>query len=397
MNALAPFALARLPELRFGRGALSKLPEWLVPYGPKLLVLTGAASFAQSERAERLFADLRARGYTLHLAGQSGEPSPEQVDALVAAHKDLGLTALVAIGGGSVLDCGKAAAGLLPSGRSVMDHLEGVGRGIAYRGPSLPFIAVPTSAGTGSEASKNAVLSRRGPQGFKRSFRDEALVARLAVVDPELLETCPPALIAADGLDALTQLIEPYTSRSATPFTDALIEGCFAKAAQALPVWFERGASAHAEQDALAYAAFVSGLGLALAGLGAVHAMASPLGGLTEVPHGVACGALLAPTTAANIRAMQTREPLAAGLPRYAQLGRLLSGENRANQDEALATLQESLATLTRRLKIEGLAAHGLTPELIPTIAQNCSPASLKNNPIPLSQTELELTLRQAL
>lgn len=397
MNALLPFSLARLPELRFGRGGLSRLPAWLAPYGPQLLILTGLHSFVESPRAERLFAALRESGFRLEFATQSGEPSPEQVDALVARYHGQGITALLAIGGGSVLDCGKAVAGLLPSGRSVMEHLEGVGRGVAYSGPSVPFIAVPSSAGTGSEASKNAVLSRRGAGGFKRSFRDEALVARLAVLDPELLAGCPPALIATDGLDALTQLIEPYTARAATPFTDALIEGVFAAAAQALPLWYERGAEAEGEQDILAYAAFVSGLGLALAGLGAVHSLASPLGALTEVPHGLACGALLAPITTANIRAMTAREPQSVGLVRYARLGRLLLGEERLGQEEALQGLIEGLTTLRRRLPFAGLGAYGLTESLLGEVAAACSPASLKNNPITLSNDELQAALRQAL
>ncbi len=194
---------------------------------------------------------------------------------------------------------------MLRTGRSVMDHLEIVGRGLPYEGPATPFIAVPTTAGTGSEATKNAVLSERGPEGFKRSFRDDRLVAAVALVDPDLLDPCPRPLIAADGMDAVTQLLESYVSTGAGPVTDALALAGLAAARDALLPWHAAGPGAgEATADArerMAFAALASGICLAHAGLGAVHGLAAPLGAALPIPHGVACGATLVAATEVNL------------------------------------------------------------------------------------------------
>src|SRR5262245_33892033 len=202
-----------------------------------MLLVTGARSLRASLHGRALYESFRTYGLEVHTLTVSGEPSPRLVDDAVREHRPRGIEVVVGIGGGSVLDMAKAVAGLLPSGRSVMEHLEEVGRGVPYEGPSVPFLATPTTAGTGSEATRNAVVSE--PGRFKRSFRHEALVPRWAVVDPDLLETCPRPLMAADGFDALTQLLESYVSRRAGPVTDALAEQGLAAARDGLLPWYE--------------------------------------------------------------------------------------------------------------------------------------------------------------
>ena len=222
---------------------------------------------------------LKGRGLSWEDMVVEQEPSPGLVDQAVRVYRHAGIEIVLGIGGGSVLDAAKAIAGLLPHGNSVMDHLEGVGPELPYQGPSLPFIAVPTTAGTGSEATKNAVLSMHGPDGFKKSFRHDLLVARYAVVDPALLATCPPDLIAANGMDALTQLLESYVSTRANPFVDALALSGLGYVRDGLLDWYEGGEKAAEGRAGMAYAALLSGITLAQVGLGSVHGLAAPLGG----------------------------------------------------------------------------------------------------------------------
>ncbi len=217
---ISPFSIARLPRIEFGSGVFRKLPDIAVNYGKHLLLVTGARSFLASPHAAWLFDALRQRGCSWEIVKVAGEPAPTFIDATVAALREESFAAVIGIGGGSALDAAKAIAGLLKPGNSVMDHLEGVGPELPYRGPATPFIAVPTTAGTGSEATKNAVLSLAGQ--FKKSFRDDQLVAEWAIVDPDLIATCPPHLIAADGMDAFTQLLESFVSTRSNPMTDAL-------------------------------------------------------------------------------------------------------------------------------------------------------------------------------
>ena len=219
------FSLSRLPRIEFGAGAFDSLPGIVRKYGTRALIVTGAHSFRASRFWPALTSDFQAQGVSWQTLEIAGEPSPHMVDKAVVALRAERIDVVVGIGGGSALDAAKAIAGLLKPGNSVMDHLEGVGPERAYFGPATPFIAVPTTAGTGSEATKNAVLSLQGADGFKKSFRDDKLVAEYALVDPDLLASCPPAVIAANGMDALTQLLESYVSTRAAPFTDSLAWG----------------------------------------------------------------------------------------------------------------------------------------------------------------------------
>jgi alcohol dehydrogenase class IV len=282
----ASFSISRLPRISYGNGRIKDVPALAASYGRTALLVTGGRSFCATPRWQSFTQALEAKEVRwLHFT-VSGEPSPMLVDEAVSRFRNEKVDVVVAIGGGSVLDAAKAIAGLLPHGNSVMDHLEGVGRDIPYRGPSIPFIAIPTTAGTGSEATKNAVLSVQGKDGFKKSFRDECLIPEYAVIDPELLASCPRELVAADGMDAFTQLLESYVSIKANPFTDALAwsglaafkEGFFA-------AWEGEEPAACRGRCAMAYASLISGITLAQVGLGSVHGLASPLGAYFPIPH----------------------------------------------------------------------------------------------------------------
>jgi alcohol dehydrogenase class IV len=270
-----------------------------------------------------------------------------------------------------------------------MDHLEGVGPELPYQGPATPFIAVPTTAGTGSEATKNAVLSVHGPDGFKKSFRDEKLVAEITLVDPDLLSTCPPQVIAANGMDAFTQLLESYVSSKANRFTDAIAWSGMKAARNSLLDWFRNGPQARDAQAGMAYAALLSGITLAQVGLGSVHGLASPLGAFFPIPHGVVCGSLVAEATAMNINALQEREKDEAILLKYAQAGRMLAHDIHLSDEAALSRLVEILSGWTKEMHLPRLSEFGVTTGDIPKIVNNSRGSSMKTNPIVLTDEEI--------
>ena len=402
-----PFDVGRLPRIAFGAGTRARLPDLAAGFGPRMLLVTGARSLRSSVHGRALHQSFAARGLEVHTLAVQGEPSPELVDAAVQEHHARGIDVVVGVGGGSALDTAKAVAGLLLSGRSVMDHLEEVGRGVPYQGPSVPLIAAPTTAGTGSEATRNAVLSRRGSDGFKRSFRHEALVPQWAVVDPDLLETCPRELKAADGLDALTQLLESYLSRRASPFTGALAEQGLAAARDGLLPWCEDAGDASrrsAARSNMAYAALLSGITLAHAGLGVVHGLSAPLGACFPVPHGVACGALLAPATAANVTALRARDPQGPALGHLAQAWAILAREPGASgpvlhriPDDAPERLVTLLDEWTRRLAMPRLGSFGVRESDVPRMVAEGRGGSTKSNPVVLTDEETAGILRARL
>lgn len=391
MLNLSPFTSATMPNIRFGEGVLAELPQLLSPYGKRILLLTGGRSFVQSRFWAPLQKQLRESEIVVVHGSINGEPSPQRVDELVAANFDTGITAVVGIGGGSVLDAAKAIAGLLPFGNSVLDHLEDVGRGLPYHGPALPFIAVPTTAGTGSEATRNAVLSEHGVNGYKKSFRHDSLVARIALVDPLLLEACPPALIAAQGMDAFTQLLESYVSLRANPYTDALAWSGL----EAVQEGFLAAYNGKAEgRAAMAYAALISGITLAQVGLGSVHGLAQPLGSLFPLPHGVACGTMVAAATQANIEALCQRQPQSPALEKYARVGRLLSGEKELDEEQAYRRVVEVLEGWRETMSLPALGSYGISEADIPLIVANSRNNSMKTNPIVLTDDELTALIR---
>lgn len=386
--AIPTFSIARIPRIEFGSGSFRKVPGLLAGYGKRALLITGGRSFRETDHWQWLIDTLKQQGFTWEELCVSGEPSPQLVDNAVAAFRHKTFDAVLGVGGGSVLDAAKAIAGLLKPGNSVMDHLEGVGPELAYKGPSTPYIAVPTTAGTGSEATKNAVLSVQGKDGFKKSFRDEQLVPQYAVVDPALLATCPPPLIAANGMDALTQLMESYVSSKANPFTDALAISGLDAVRDGLLAWYEDAHNGPA-RERMAYAALLSGITLAQVGLGSVHGLAAPLGAFFPIPHGVVCGTLVAAATDVNVSAMTQRDPDNPALAKYAVIGRLLADNTELDDQTARHTLILLLDDWTKQLDLPRLDNYGITESDFPLIVANCRGSSMKTNPIALTDAEV--------
>ena len=412
-EAIGPFGVARLPRIVFGAGRISELPAIAAGYGKRALLVTGRRSFRDSPAWAPLVAGLEAAGVAWDVLNVAGEPSPEIVDGAVAARRGDPPDVVVGIGGGAALDTAKAVAGLLRSGTSVLDHLEGTGRGLPYPGPVTPFIAVPTTAGTGSEATKNAVISGRLPGAgvddppFKKSFRDERLVASVAILDPDLLAACPPAVIAGDGMDALTQLLESFTSTGASPFTDAITRSGLAAIGGALSAWHGAALAGSDAVDtatpraAMAWAALCSGIALASAGLGAVHGLVAPLGARFGVHHGTGCGALVVEVTRVNLAALEERAPGSPALQRYAEAGRLLAGGSLAasstlTDDAARAALLSILERLTSALQIPRLAAFGVTADAFPALVAESRGSSMRTNPIVLTDNEIDTILEMS-
>lgn len=394
---IAPFSLARLPRIEFGAGSLARVPALAATYGSRALVVGGARALQATPHWERLLDGLRKQGLDWDILHVGGEPSPRLVDEAVAQFRDGGFDVVIGIGGGSVLDAAKAIAGLLRVGDSVMDYLEGVGPEKPYRGPATPFIAVPTTAGTGSEATKNAVLSQPGQDGFKKSFRDDKLVPEYAIVDPDLLASCPPELIAANGMDALTQLLESYVSLRANTFTDALAIGGLRAARDGLLPWYE-GAGDHADaRSRMAYAALISGIALAQVGLGSVHGLAAPMGAFFPIPHGVVCGTLVASATRVNIEVLQAREPRNPALGKYARLAEILCERRIREPAAAYTALIERLEDWTERLHLPRLARYGITATDIPRIVAHSRGSSMKTNPVVLTDAEIARVLEARL
>lgn len=389
---ITDFSVSRLPRIEFGSGALTQLPAIARQYGTRALLVTGSTSFKHSPLWTTVTNALAVQGISWAHLAIPGEPSPQMVDEAVHAQRKNPIDVVIGIGGGSALDAAKAIAGLLKPGNSVMDHLEGVGPELPYAGPATPFIAVPTTAGTGSEATKNAVLSVQGEEGFKKSFRDEKLVAEYALIDPDLLATCPPAVIAANGMDAFTQLLESYVSSRAAPLTDSLAWGGMKAARDGLLALYADSSNA-AARERMAYAALVSGITLAQVGLGSVHGLAAPLGAFFPISHGVACGTLVASAARINIDALLAREPTHPALEKYAQAGRLLSKQGGLSQEAAHAALLDTLEAWTRALNLPTLAHYGVTHADIPRIVANSRGSSMKTNPVTLADSEIAAIL----
>jgi alcohol dehydrogenase len=391
------FTIARIPRILFGEGSITQVPKLAQSYGEKALLVTGRRSFRESRHWKELHDGLGVRGMSWETASVEEEPSPQMVDDTVSQLRNAGIDVVIGVGGGATLDTAKAIAGLLRVEHSVLDFLEGVGRGVRYKGPAVPSIAVPTTAGTGSEATRNSVLSQRGQGGFKRSFRHEALVPQFAVVDPTLLETCPPDVIAADGMDATTQLIESYTSSRSNPVTDALALSGLEAARDGLWEWHSQGPDSAAGRRKMAYAALMSGIALAQTGLGAVHGLASPLGAYFPISHGVVCGTLVAAATDVNIRALAEREPHNPAMWKYAHLGRLLAGVGDGDEAAQRIALVGLLNDWTERLALPRLSIYGVRETHFNVLVQDSRGSSMKTNPIALDDDEIAEILRRRL
>ncbi len=396
MLPISSFSIARLPRIIFGAGTVTQVPEQIQMYGKRVLIVTGKQSFRASPHWKILQQGLQQARISWEITHIPHEPSPDLIDSIVEQYYKHHIKVVLGIGGGSTLDAAKAIAGLLPSGDSVIDYLEGVGKGRPYKGPSLPFIAVPTTAGTGSEATKNAVISVCGETGFKKSFRHDKLVAEVAIIDPDLLATCPKTLIAGNGMDAFTQLLESYVSTQANPITDTLaISGITAFRDSFFAVW-ENATNAQIERTHLAYASLLSGINLAQTGLGSVHGLAAPLGAFFPCPHGMVCGTLVAEATEINIKALQNRSPQNIALQKYAHIGHLLTQQT-LSESKALTALVSTLRTWTTRLSLPTLDQYGMQATDITKVVTNARGNSMKTNPIELIDEELGELLQRRL
>lgn len=302
-----------------------------------------------------------------------------------------GCDLVIGLGGGSVLDTAKAVAALLANGGDPLDYLEVVGRGQPLTRPSLPCIAAPTTAGTGSEVTRNAVLGSPEHQ-VKASLRSPTMLPALAVIDPELTYSMPPDVTAATGLDALTQCIEPFVSPRATPLTGAICREGIQRAARSLRRAYLDGENAPARED-MALASLCGGLALANAGLGAVHGFAGPIGGMFPAPHGAICARLLGPVMAANLRALRERDPDAPALARYDEVARLLTGDPHARAEAGVSWVVD----LVEALNVAKLSSFGITRhDFSEIVAKSQQASSMKANPIQLKEGELMDILHQA-
>ncbi len=385
--ASAAFEFATAGRIRFGRGVAGELPDLLQPLGQFALLLTGG----DAARSQHLQRTLRERNLTLTQHAIAAEPTVDDVAEAVAVARRSGSTAVVAVGGGSVIDVGKAVAALLTNHDELSDYLEVVGRGRPLEEPAASLIAVPTTAGTGSEVTRNAVM-RVPAKAVKVSLRSPLMLPRLALVDPELTLSMPPALTAATGLDALTQLIEPFVSVAANPLTDALCSQGIRRAARSLKAAFRAGDDLDARED-MCLASLFGGLALANAKLGAVHGFAGPIGGLfPDAPHGAICGRLLPLVIEVNVRALKERRPRSPALERYRELARLLTGDPEAKIIDGLIWLQ----SLCLELGLAPLARYGVSEDHVAELVEKARRASsMQGNPIKLSREELGGVLKK--
>ncbi len=382
------FEFATATRVVFGPGTRSRAGVLARELGRRALVVTGR----DAARADWLVTQLRAAGLAVAVQSVAGEPSVETVTTALAVARLAPPDVVIACGGGSALDTGKALAGMLGNEGELLDYLEIIGRGRTLARPALPFIAIPTTAGTGAEVTRNAVLSAPA-QRAKVSFRSPHLLPRVALVDPELTHDLPPAITAATGLDALTQLIEPYVCARANPLTDALCLDGMGRAARSLRAVCAAGAAPAARED-LALASLFGGLALANAGLGAVHGLAGPLGGWFPAPHGAVCAALLPHVMAANLRALAQRAPTSPTLMRYAEVARRLTGSPVAAAEDGVRWVGELVADLgVPRLGVYGLAAG----DFAGVVAQARQASSMQANPVALTAEELADILAAAL
>src|SRR5438132_1004478 len=334
------FEFATATRILFGAGSVREAGSIAHALGRRALIVTGR----DAARTAPLFSSLSEKGISQTLFPVIGEPSIETVRAGVQRAREDQCDLVIGFGGGSAIDAGKAIAALLTNQGEVLDYLEVVGRGKPLTNAPAPYLAIPTTAGTGAEVTRNAVLASPEHR-VKVSLRSPYMLAKVALVDPELTLRLSPAVTAATGLDALTQLIEPYVCSRANPMTDAFcIEG-LRRAARSLRLAFEEGTNAAARED-MSLASLFGGLALANAGLGAVHGFAGPIGGMFPAPHGALCGTLLAHVMAANLAALRLRQPASEALLRYERTARLLTGNQTATAEEGVNWVRKLVADL---------------------------------------------------
>jgi alcohol dehydrogenase class IV len=382
------FEFATATRIVFGPGTLREAGSLAGELGRRALVVTGR----NPRRAAPLLDVLGRHAVSARAFSIPGEPQTADIERGVAEARQAGCDLVIGFGGGSALDAAKAIAAMLANPGELLDYLEVIGRGKTLTQPSAPCIAIPTTAGTGSEVTRNAVLASPAHR-IKVSLRSPLMLPRVALVDPELTLDLPPDITASTGLDALTQLIEPYVCSRANPMTDAVCADGIRRAARSLRAAFEDGRNAAARED-MAAASLFGGLALANAGLGAVHGFAGPIGGMFSAPHGAVCAALLPHVMHGNLKALRARQPESAALGRYQEVARLLTGTADAGANDGVQWVRD----LVTDLKIPPLRTYGLTQEHTGEVVEKSAhSSSMKANPIALKPGELAEILERAL
>jgi alcohol dehydrogenase class IV len=382
------FEFATAERIMFGPGILEEAGAKIASMGQRAFIVTGWSA-RNAQRLIDLLSDKGVQGVNFPV---SGEPTVSTVQAGVEQARRFNSELVIGMGGGSAIDCGKAIAALYTNTGEVLDYLEVVGKGQPLRAAPLPYVAIPTTAGTGSEVTKNAVLGVPDKK-VKVSLRSNRMLPRLAVVDPQLTLELPPQITAQTGLDALTQLIEPYVSNAANPLTDGLCREGIQRARRSLRRAFEQGDDLDARQD-MSIASLFGGLALANAKLGAAHGFAGPLGGMFPAPHGMICARLLPFVMQVNVQALQQRLPTGPIVKRYEEIAQILTGDPGATAQEGAAWVQ----SLCEDLAIPPLRQYGVKEAHFEAlIEKSAHSSSMKGNPIPLTNEELRLILAQAI
>jgi len=384
------FRFASIPNIIFGADKLPKLYDIIPNFGKNVLYVIGGSSLKVSGKWDEITTEMLRRTINFYSISIAGEPTPTLIDETVKKFRQKKLDLIIGIGGGSVIDAGKAISAMILKNDSIKEYLEGVGDKI-HDGKKIPYIAIPTTSGTGSETTKNAVITEVGPEGFKKSLRHDNLIPNYAIVDPKLVESCPPSITAACGMDAFTQLLEAYVSPQSSPVTDALAySGIKQMKENIISVYSYKSSDINA-RSAMAYGSLISGIVLANAGLGIVHGLASSIGGLFNIPHGTVCGTLLAESTYMNIKRLeQAGRDGQHGLMKYAIIGSLIAGKGydvSIDVSYFCSVLVETLKMWTKQLHLDTLGKYGITSKDIKKIVKK---TLIKNNPVNLDPEDIK-------
>lgn len=382
------FEFATATRIVFGAGTMSEAAKAAGSFGRRVFLMTGS----RLERAEGLVGQLKQGGLEVVTAQVIGEPATDSVQRLTAHARAERCEVVIGLGGGSVIDAAKAVSGLLTNEGDLFDYLEVIGKAQPLKNPAAPYIAIPTTAGTGAEVTRNAVLGSKEHR-VKVSLRSPLMLPRLAIVDPELTYDLPPDVTSYTGLDALTQVIEPYVCTRANPMTDGWCVEGIRRAARSLPKAVEQGNDKVARED-MAVTSLFGGLALANAGLGAVHGFAAPFGGMFPAPHGAVCAALLPHVMAANIKALRESAPESIALMRYEEIGRLLTGKAQGTAEDGV----QWVAKLVKDLQVPKLSQYGCAEKDVVEVVEKAAKASsMKANPVALTTSVLSEVLRAAI
>ena len=382
------FEFATAGRIIFGRGVVWELGKLAKPMGSKVFLVSGMPE-SETKKLINHLEEEQLNPVTVYIYK---EPTVKGTEEYIEIAKRENCDIVVGFGGGSAMDTGKIVAAMLTNPGELMDYLEVVGRGKGIQNSPVPYIAIPTTAGTGAEVARNSVLCAE-EEGLKVSVRSPLMLARLVLVDPELTLTVPPHITASTGLDALTQVLEPFVSNAANPITDGFCREGLVRAARSLKIAYDQGDNIDARED-MTITSLFGGLALANAKLGTVHGFASVIGGMFDAPHGMVCAALLPFTVEANVKALTERQPESPALKRYDEIARILTGNEQAVAEDGVRWIQE----LCDYLKVPKLSEFGLTNADIKTVVEFTQTASsTKGNPIVLTYDELEEILKKAM